>query len=62
MKQKIKELEDKIRELTIENTNLKNRIETENKIEKIYQNMPSLQNVEETLYSIASNIKENLND
>ena len=49
LKQKIKMLEDKVRSLTHENINLKKRIELENSIEKIYENLPSLEQVGETL-------------
>ena len=57
LKLKIKILEEKVRELTNENFNLKKRIELENNIEKIYENMPSLQSIEETFHNIANNIR-----
>jgi len=57
LKQKIKILEEKVRELTNENFNLKKRIELENNIEKIYENIPSLQSIEETVHNIANNIR-----
>ena len=57
LKQKIKILEGKIRALTQENINLKNRIELENSIEKIYENLPSLEQVEETLQNITHNVR-----
>ena len=56
LKQKIKILEDKVRALTQENINLKNRIELENSIEKIYDNLPSLEQVGKTLQNITHNI------
>ena len=56
LKQKIKMLEDKVRSLTHENINLKKRIELENSIEKIYENMPSLQKIEETINNITQNV------
>ena len=56
LKQKIKILEDKVRALTHENINLRNRIELENSIEKIYDNLPSLEQVSETLQNITHNI------
>ena len=52
LKKKIKILEDKIRDLTHENNNLRSRIEIENKLEKIYENLPSLEEVSETLNNI----------
>jgi len=52
LKQKIKMLEDKVRDLTHENINLRNRLELENSIEKIYENLPSLEQVGETLQNI----------
>lgn len=58
LKQKIKTLEDKVRALTHENINLKARIELENSIEKIYDNMPSLKQVGETLQNITHNIRK----
>lgn len=57
LKQKIKMLEDKVRDLTHENINLRNRIELENSIEKIYENLPSLEQVGETLQNITHNIE-----
>ena len=57
LKQKIKMLEDKVRALTHENINLKKRIELENSIEKIYENLPSLEQVGETLKNITQNVK-----
>ena len=57
LKQKIKSLEDKVRSLTHENINLKQRIELENSIEKIYENMPSLQKIEETIQNITHNVR-----
>ena len=56
LKQKIKILEDKVRDLTHENINLRNRIELENSIEKIYENLPSLQTIEETFHNITHNV------
>jgi len=56
LKQKIKILEDKVRALTHENINLKNRIKLENSIEKIYENLPSLEQVGEILQNITHNI------
>ena len=56
LKQKIKMLEDKVKSLTYENMNLKQRIELENNIEKIYENMPSLQKIEETINNITQNV------
>lgn len=56
LKQKIKTLEDKVRDLTHENINLRNRLELENSIEKIYENLPSLEQVGETLQNITHNI------
>ena len=56
LKQKIKMLEDKVKSLTYENMNLKQRIELENSIEKIYENMPSLQKIEETINNITQNV------
>ena len=56
LKQKIKMLEDKVKSLTHENINLKKRIELENSIEKIYENMPSLQKIEETINNITQNV------
>tara|TARA_B100001248_G_C27288070_1_gene411072 strand:- start:585 stop:923 length:339 start_codon:yes stop_codon:yes gene_type:complete len=58
LKQKIKTLEDKVRALTHENINLKTRLELENSIEKIYENMPSLEQVGETLHNITHNIRK----
>lgn len=52
LKKKIKILEDKVRDLTHENNNLRSRIEIENKLEKIYENLPSLEQVGETLNNI----------
>ena len=52
LKKKIKILEDKVRDLTYENNNLRTRIEIENKLEKIYENLPSLEQVGETLNNI----------
>ena len=57
LKQKIKILEDKVRTLTHENINLKKRIELENSIEKIYENLRSLEQVEETLQNITNNVR-----
>jgi len=57
LKQKIKTLEDKVRSLTHENNNLKMRLELENSIEKIYENLPSLEQVGETLQSITHNVR-----
>ena len=57
LKQKIKTLEDKVRALTHENINLRNRIELENRIEKIYDNMPSLEQIGETLHNITHNTR-----
>ena len=57
LKQKIKMLEDKVKSLTYENMNLKQRIELENSIEKIYENMPSLQKIEETINNITQNVE-----
>ncbi len=57
LKQKIKMLEDKVRDLTHENINLRNRIELENSIEKIYENLPSLEQVGETLQNITHNVR-----
>lgn len=56
LKQKIKILEEKVRELTNENFNLKKRIELENNIEKIYENLPSLEQLSETLQNITHNV------
>ena len=56
LKQKIKMLEDKVRSLTHENINLKQRIELENSIEKIYDNLPSLEQVSETLQNITHDV------
>lgn len=56
LKQKIKMLEDKVRSLTHENINLRNRIELENSIEKIYEKLPSLQSIEETFHNITHNV------
>ena len=56
LKQKIKTLEDKVRALTHENINLRNRIELENSIEKIYEKLPSLQSIEETFHNITHNV------
>ena len=56
LKRQIKILEDKIRALTQENINLRNRLELENSIEKIYDNLPSLEQVEETLQNITHNV------
>ena len=56
LKQKIKILEDKVRALTHENNNLKMRLELENSIEKIYENIPSLQKIEETIQNITHNV------
>ena len=57
LKQKIKMLEDKVRDLTHENNNLKQRLELENSIEKIYENLPSLEQVGETLQNITHNVR-----
>lgn len=56
LKRQIKILEDKVRALTQENINLRNRLELENSIEKIYDNLPSLEQVGETLQNITHNI------
>ena len=56
LKQKIKILEEKVRALTQENNNLKTRLELENSIEKIYENIPSLQKIEETIQNITHNV------
>ena len=56
LKQKIKMLEDKVRALTHENMNLKKRIELENSIEKIYENLPSLEQISETLQNVTHNV------
>jgi predicted RNase H-like nuclease (RuvC/YqgF family) len=56
LKQKIKILEEKVKYLTHENNNLKMRLELENSIEKIYEKLPSLQSIEETLQNITHNI------
>ena len=56
LKRQIKILEDKIRALTQENINLRNRLELENSIEKIYDNLPSLEQVEDTLQNITHNV------
>jgi molecular chaperone GrpE (heat shock protein) len=57
LKQKIKTLEDKVGALTHENNNLKMRLELENSIEKIYENIPSLQKIEETIQNITHNVR-----
>ena len=57
LKQKIKSLEDKVRALTHENINLKTRLKLENRIEKIYDNMPSLEQIGETLHNITHNTR-----
>ena len=56
LKQKIKMLEDKVRSLTHENMNLRNRLELENSIEKIYKNLPSLEQIGETLQNVTHNV------
>ena len=56
LKQKIKMLEDKVKSLTYENMNLKQRIELENSIEKIYENLPSLEKIGETLQNVTHNV------
>lgn len=56
LKQKIKMLEDKVKSLTYENMNLKKRIELENSIEKIYENLPSLEQIGETLHNVTHNV------
>ena len=56
LKRKIKMLEDKVRSLTQENINLKKRIELENSIEKIYENLPSLEKIGETLQNVTHNV------
>ena len=61
LKQKIKMLEDKVRDLTHENMNLKQRLKLENSIEKIYENMPSLQTIEETFHNITHNVRREFN-
>ena len=61
LKQKIKMLEDKVRALTHENINLKKRLELENSIEKIYENLPSLQTIEETFHNITHNVRRESN-
>ena len=58
LKRKIKMLEDKVRSLTQENINLKKRIELENSIEKIYENMPSLEKISETIHNITNNVRD----
>jgi hypothetical protein len=57
LKQKIKTLEDKVKYLMHENNNLKMRLELENSIEKIYENIPSLQKIDETLQNITHNVR-----
>jgi hypothetical protein len=57
LKRQIKILEDKIRTLTHENMNLKQRLKLENSIEKIYENLPSLEQVGETLQNITHNVR-----
>jgi molecular chaperone GrpE (heat shock protein) len=56
LKRQIKSLEDKVRALTHENMNLKQRLKLENSIEKIYENIPSLQKIEETINNITQNV------
>ena len=56
LKRQIKMLEDKVRDLTHENINLRNRLELENNIEKIYENLPSLERVGEILQNITHNV------
>jgi len=58
LKRQIKILEDKVRSLTHENINLKKRIELENSIEKIYENMPSLEKISETIHNITNNVRD----
>ena len=55
LKQKIKTLEDKVKALTHENNNLKMRLELEISIEKIYENLPSIEKVGETFQNITQN-------
>ena len=57
LKEKIKILEDKVRYLTHENINLRNRIELNNAVEKIYENLPSLKEIGESLQNITQNVK-----
>ena len=57
LKEKIKILEDKVRYLTHENINLRNRIELNNNVEKIYENLPSLKEIGESLQNITQNVK-----
>lgn len=57
LKNKIKSLEDEIRKLKHENENLKARITVENKIEKIYENSPSLEKIEEMILNLAEKIR-----
>ena len=57
LKNKIKSLEDEIRKLKHENENLKARITVENKIEKIYENSPSLEKIEEMVLNLAEKIR-----
>lgn len=57
VKQKIKMLEDKVRSLTHENINLRNRIELNNTVEKIYENLPSLEQIGETLQNVTHNVR-----
>ena len=45
LKENIKILEDKVRDLIHENINLRNRIELNNTVEKIYKKLPSLQSI-----------------
>ena len=56
LKQKIKMLEDKVKSLTYENMNLKQRLKLENNIEKIYENLPSLEQIGETLQNVTHNV------
>ena len=56
LKRQIKMLEDKVRDLTHENINLRNRLELENNIEKIYENLPSLEQVSEILQNVTHNV------
>ena len=61
LKRQIKMLEDKVRDLTHENINLKQRLKLENSIEKIYENLPSLEKIGETFHNITHNVKGEFN-
>ena len=61
LKLKIKTLEDKVRALTHENIDLRNRIELENSIEKIYENLPSLEQIGETLQNVIIMLEDKSN-